>query len=149
MFQSLASIVSTQKSVWLMFQPDTCGVIIMPKKTGSYVTKCAWRCWQLGQYIAFVECYFTSSVFVSRACFALSVSGALIDRQVQALLAPNYRWLDPQQRSKKNRFWNAVECDRLRSRSESSLSPFNGHGFAPNNTSCRISRRFLRELYPS
>jgi hypothetical protein len=30
MFQSFASIVSTQKSVWLMFQTDTCGVIIMP-----------------------------------------------------------------------------------------------------------------------
>jgi hypothetical protein len=70
------------------------------EKSGSYVTKCAWRCWQLGQYIAFVECYFTSSAFVLRACFALSVSGAL----TVALLAPHYRWLDPQQRSKKDRF---------------------------------------------
>jgi hypothetical protein len=83
-----------------MFQTDTCGVIIMPEKSGSYVTKCTWRCWQLGQYIAFVECYFTSSAFVLRACFALSVSGGLTDRQVQALLAPNYRWLDPQHPSK-------------------------------------------------
>jgi hypothetical protein len=35
------------------------------------------------------------------------VSCALTDRQVQALLAPNYRWLDPQQRSKKDRLLNA------------------------------------------
>jgi hypothetical protein len=107
MFQSLASIVLTQKSVWLMFQPDTCGVINLPKKSGSYVTKCAWRRWQLSQYIAFVECYFTSSAFVLRACFALSVSGALTVRQVQALLAPNYRWLDPQQSFQKGPFLNA------------------------------------------
>jgi hypothetical protein len=80
-----------------MFQPDTCGVIVMPEKQGISVTKCTWRCWQSGQYIAFVECDFTSSAFVSRACFALSVSVALTDRQVQALHAPNYRWLDPQQ----------------------------------------------------
>jgi hypothetical protein len=41
--------------------------------------------------------------FVLRACFALSVSGALTVRQVQALLAPNYRWLDPQQSFQKYR----------------------------------------------
>jgi hypothetical protein len=105
MFQSFASIVSTQKSVWLMFQTDTCGVIIMPEKSESYVTKCTWRCWQLGQYIAFVECYFTSSAFVLRACFALSVSGGLTDRQV--LLAPNYRWLDQQERSTNGGFWES------------------------------------------
>ena len=89
-----------------MFQTDTCGVIIMPEKSESYVTKCTWRCWQLGQYIAFVECYFTSSAFVLRACFALSVSGGLTDRQV--LLAPNYRWLDQQERSTNGRFWNSL-----------------------------------------
>jgi hypothetical protein len=87
-----------------MFQTDTCGVIIMPEKSGSYVTKCAWRCWQLGQYIAFVECHFTFSAFVLRACFALSVSGALTVRQMQALLAPNYRWLAPQEPFQKGPF---------------------------------------------
>jgi hypothetical protein len=86
-----------------MFQPDTCGVIIMSEKSWISVTKCTWRCWQVGQYIAFVECYFTPSAFVSRVCFALSVSGALTDRRAQALLAPNYRWLDRQQRSKNDR----------------------------------------------
>jgi hypothetical protein len=67
----------------------------------------------LGQYIAFVECYFTSSVFVSRACFAAFVSRALTDRQVQALPAPSYRWLDPQQPSKRTVFGtlsNATDC---------------------------------------
>jgi hypothetical protein len=53
-----------------------------------------------------VECDFTPSAFVSRAYFALSVSGALTDRRSQALLAPNYRWLDPQHRSKNERFWD-------------------------------------------
>jgi hypothetical protein len=88
-----------------MFQTDACGVIIMSEKSRFYVTKCTWRCWQLGQYIAFVECDFTPSAFVSRAYFALSVSGALTDRRSQALLAPNYRWLDPQHPSKNERFW--------------------------------------------
>jgi hypothetical protein len=46
-----------------------------------------------------------------RACFALSVSGVLIDRQVQVLLASNYRWLDPQQPFQKPPF---VERDRKR-----------------------------------
>jgi hypothetical protein len=78
-----------------MLQSDTCGVIIMFEKSRIYVTKCTWRCWQLGQYIAFVECYFTPSAFVSRVSFALSVSVALTDRPAQALLAPNYRWLEP------------------------------------------------------
>jgi hypothetical protein len=74
-----------------------------PRKNSDNTKKCAvnvsarylWRDWQLRQYIAFVEGYFTSSAFVSRA---------LTDRRAQALLAPNYRWLDPQQPFQKGPF---------------------------------------------
>jgi hypothetical protein len=44
-------------------------------------------------------------LFCVRACFALSVSGGLTDRQV--LLAPNYRWLDQQERSTNGGFWES------------------------------------------